>query len=280
MTTGVVMSFREKDINQIEQYWDARPCNIRHSNKPVGTREYFNEVDKRRYFVEPHILSFAEFDKWKNKDVLEIGCGIGTDSVNFARNGANLVATDLSKTSLDICQGRFAEYELPAQFYHGNAENMSHWLQPRPFDLIYSFGVLHHTPSPEDALNEIKLYMDRNSELRFMVYNRASIKVLQIMNEYGCNFTDLDDMISMYSEAQTGCPVTHSYTVDTISNLLNNLGYRVLSVEKNHIFKYSIPHYVQYQYVVDEQWEGMSVESFQALEKQFGWHLLVKAQLK
>ena len=63
-------------IEQVVEFWDRRPCNVRHSNKPVGTREYFDEVEARKYFVEPHIPSFAEFSKWKLKNVLEIGTNI------------------------------------------------------------------------------------------------------------------------------------------------------------------------------------------------------------
>ena len=77
-------------IDQVRAYWSRRPCNIRHSTKPVGTREYFDEVEARKYFVEPHIPAFADFEHWRGKKVLEIGCGIGTDSINFARAGADI----------------------------------------------------------------------------------------------------------------------------------------------------------------------------------------------
>ena len=62
------------NIETVEKYWNDRPCNIRHSNLEIGTIEYFEEVEKKKYFVEPHIPSFAEFSKYKNKKVLEIGC--------------------------------------------------------------------------------------------------------------------------------------------------------------------------------------------------------------
>lgn len=74
-------------VQQVRDFWNRRPCNIRHSSKPVGTREYFDEVEARKYFVEPHIPAFAQFERWKGKKVLEIGCGIGTDAVNFGGCG-------------------------------------------------------------------------------------------------------------------------------------------------------------------------------------------------
>ena len=87
-------------IPEVREYWDRRPCNIRHSTKPVGSREYFNEVETRKYFVEHHIPAFAQFERWRGKKVLEIGCGIGTDSINFARAGAYLTVMDISAASL------------------------------------------------------------------------------------------------------------------------------------------------------------------------------------
>ena len=76
--------FSEVSVDHVREYWNKRPCNIRHSPSEIGTRQYFDEVEARKYFIEPHILPFAQFERWKGKRVLEIGCGIGTDTINFA----------------------------------------------------------------------------------------------------------------------------------------------------------------------------------------------------
>ena len=137
---------------KIEKFWDDRPCNIRHSKKPVGEKEYFNEVEAKKYFVEPHIPIFAEFEKWTGLDVLEIGCGIGTDSINFVRNGANLDIVELSGESLNICKQRFSVFDLNASFYKNNAEVLTTFLpKDKKYDLVYSFGVIHHASDPEEG---------------------------------------------------------------------------------------------------------------------------------
>src|SRR5437879_4912272 len=132
----------------VRDYWNTRPCNIRHSRAPVGTREYFDEVEQRKYSVEPHIPGFAEFAKWRGKRVLEIGCGIGTDAVNFARAGADYTAIEYSEKSLELTRKRFEVYGLHGKFYHGDAQQLERLLPRQTFDLIYSFGVIHHTPDP------------------------------------------------------------------------------------------------------------------------------------
>src|SRR2546430_17734307 len=120
-----MLDFSQITVEQVRNYWDQRPCNIRHSPKPVGTREYFDEVEARKYFVEPHIPKFAEFERWRGKKVLEIGCGIGTDSINFARAGADVTVVDLSDESLALCKQRFDVFWLKAKFYRGDAEELS-----------------------------------------------------------------------------------------------------------------------------------------------------------
>src|SRR5229473_6938647 len=126
-------TFANTPIGKIRDYWDARPCNVRHSPIEVGTREYFDQVEARRYFVEPHIPAFAEFQRWRGCKVLEIGCGIGTDTMNFARAGAEVTAVDLSEKSLEVACQRAGVYGLSnIRFYHGNAEELSRFLPVEP----------------------------------------------------------------------------------------------------------------------------------------------------
>src|SRR5437762_4531973 len=116
-----------KSVAEVQRYWDTRPCNIRHSTKPVGSREYFDEVEARKYLVEPHIPAFAEFDRWRDKRVLEVGCGIGTDTINFARAGADVTAVELSSESLRIAAQRADVMGVAdrVRFVQANAEQLT-----------------------------------------------------------------------------------------------------------------------------------------------------------
>src|SRR5687768_10441095 len=128
----------EATIETVQQYWDARPCNVRHSDKPVGSREYFDEVEKRKYFVEPHIPGFADFPRWAGRRVLEIGCGIGTDTISFARAGATVTAVDLSPASLEIARKRARVFGLEPRirFFQADAENLAASVPVEEFDQI------------------------------------------------------------------------------------------------------------------------------------------------
>lgn len=143
--------FASVSLDQVRDYWNRRPCNLRHSKKEIGSKEYFDEVEARKYFVEPHIPGFADFAQWKGKRVLEIGCGLGTDTINFARAGANVVALDYSDVSLDLASKRAWAFGLSdkIRFVHGNAEELASLVPAGPMTLSIPLGlsITHLTPS-------------------------------------------------------------------------------------------------------------------------------------
>lgn len=272
------MIFVSTSIENVRNYWDSRPCNIRHSRLEVGTREYFDEVEERKYFVEPHIPNFAEFKKWRGKKVLEIGCGIGTDTINFARAGATVTAVEISGKSLEVARKRVEVYGLRdrIRFYLADAEELSGVVPVEPYDLIYSFGVIHHTPYPERAINEIRKYTKPDTTVKLMVYHRNSWKVLWIILAYGKGmFWKANELIARHSEAQTGCPVTYTYSPKEVRELLK--GFRVTDISVDHIFPYKISDYIQYRYTKVWYFRYLPNPFFRWLERNFGWHLLITA---
>ena len=277
------MTFSGVSIKQVEKYWDERPCNIRHSPREVGSREYFDEVEARKYFVEPHIPDFAEFERWAGKRVLEIGCGIGTDTINFARSGASVTAVDLSDESLKIARKRAEVFNLSdaIDFRQADAEKLSEVIPPEPYDFVYSFGVIHHTPHPERVLEQVRNnYVRSHSLVKVMVYNRYSWKALSIIFGYGRGqFWKLDQLVAKHSEAQTGSPITYTYTPRQARSIFLAHGFTEIKTQIDHIFPYRIRDYVQYRYRKQFHWQLAPASVFRWLEKHLGWHLCITARV-
>jgi 2-polyprenyl-3-methyl-5-hydroxy-6-metoxy-1,4-benzoquinol methylase len=272
--------FSAVSLDAVRADWDRRPCNVRHSPKPIGTLEYFNEVEARRYMVEPHIVDFADFARWNGKRVLEIGCGIGTDTINFARAGAHVTAVDLSEESVALARRRAELFDLEDQieFYVADAEHLADVVPAEPYDLVYSFGVIHHTPHPEAVIRQVREhYVHPETEFRLMVYHRRSWKVLWILLTEGRGaFWKLDELVARNSEAQTGCPVTYTYTRGDAAQLLD--GFELEKCAPDFIFPYRIPDYVEYRYVRNWYFRALPPRLFRWLERRAGWHLCIRAR--
>ena len=255
----------DPEIEAVKAYWDARPCNIRHSPKPVGSREYFDEVETRKHFVEPHIPGFAQFERWAGKRVLEVGCGIGTAAVNFARCGADYTGIELSKASLELTRTRFEVYGLKGRLILCNAEELSRYLETDHYDLVYSFGVIHHSPNQRAIVNEIRKVIRNDGEFRCMLYAKNSWK--DIMIEAGFD----------QPEAQQGCPYATTYSEEMVRELYNDL-FDVVSTSQAHIFPFVVEKYVKYEYELQPWFQAMPPEMFAALERRLGWHMLIVAR--
>lgn len=241
------------DITVVRNFWNARPCNIKHSNQTVGSTKYFKEVMERKFKVEPHIPGFANYADYSGKRVLEIGCGIGTDAEQFVKAGAIYTGIDLSQESVNVAQQR-----LPGATI--KVANIEEWRSGEKYDLIYSFGVLHHTPNIHNALANIRTMVADDGEIKFMLYSRNSWKSLMI-------YLGLDQ-----PEAQFGCPVADTYTFDQIRTLLSDFE---LDLKKDHIFQYDIESYKKYKYEKTWFWENMPHSVTKFLETHLGWHTLI-----
>lgn len=252
-------------IDQVRDFWDARPCNVRHSDQPIGTRAYFDEVERKKFTAEPHIPTFCEFDRWRGLRVLEIGCGIGTMAKNFASHGAEYTGVELSGESLSLAQQRLQVYGLPGSFYHCDAEHLTDTVPVEPYDLVFTWGVIHHSPNPGRILEQARQYMRSGSVLKVMVYATTSWK--NCMIEAG-----LDQ-----PEAQWGCPIAYTYSERELIDMVGP-GFWRMTVAQDHIFPYQIEPYKQGLYVKQPWFDAMPQEMFRALERRLGWHLMLTAE--
>jgi ubiquinone/menaquinone biosynthesis C-methylase UbiE len=167
-TTFRAMATKE----QVREYWEARPCGTSVSDAQSGSPEFFAEVEHYRYQTEPCIPRFARFESTRGKRVLEIGTGAATDFINFARAGADLTGVDLTAAAVDLAQTRLGNEGLQARVLRADAENLP--FDDQTFDVVYSWGVLHHTPDTERAIQEVHRVLADGGEARIMLYSRRS----------------------------------------------------------------------------------------------------------
>jgi ubiquinone/menaquinone biosynthesis C-methylase UbiE len=199
-----------------------------------------------------------------------------------ARCGAQVTTVDLSEKSIELARTRASVFGLHDQvrFSPGNAEELSRFHPVEPYDLIYSFGVIHHTPHPDVVLGQLRQYTRPGTTIKIMVYHRRSYKVAWILLTEGQGqFWKLPELVAKNSEAQTGCPVTYTYTRREGRELLERHGSRVRGVQVEHVFPYHISDYVQYRYVKQPYFRWMPQSLFRALERRFGWHLCLTAEV-
>jgi SAM-dependent methyltransferase len=167
---------------RVRAYWQAEPCGTSTTEAAPGTREFYADVERRRYELEPFIPGFAEFGRWAGKRVLEVGVGLGTDFVNFVRAGAAATGVDLTEASVAAVGERLALEGLEADLRVADAESLP--FADGEFDLVYSWGVIHHTPDTERALAEIRRVLRPDGEARLMLYSRRSWVALGVWGRY------------------------------------------------------------------------------------------------
>jgi ubiquinone/menaquinone biosynthesis C-methylase UbiE len=159
-------------IATVQDFWDANPCGSQLSES--GDRSaYFAEIERKRYSHEPHIREIARFEDFKGKSVLEIGTGMGTDALQFIRAGANHTGIDLTHAGPELAREQCGLNGFSGRFTIGNAENMA--FADDSFDHVYSFGVIHHSPSTETIVSEMCRVLKPGGTFAVMIYNRSSI---------------------------------------------------------------------------------------------------------
>ncbi|MFY9620854.1 MAG: class I SAM-dependent methyltransferase [Pyrinomonadaceae bacterium] len=157
---------------RVRVFWQAHPCGTKFSDAEIGTPEFFERVEAHRYEKEWHIPAAADFTNTRGLRVLEIGCGMGTDGAQFAKAGANYTGIDLTDAAVELARKRFQVSGLKGEFRVADAERLD--FPDASFDLVYSHGVLHHTPDIEAAVREIHRVLKPGGRAMVMLYHRGS----------------------------------------------------------------------------------------------------------
>jgi ubiquinone/menaquinone biosynthesis C-methylase UbiE len=157
---------------QVQTFWQQTPCDSWFADGQAGTLAFFRTLDEHRYRVHPKLLSAVDFEKTRGLSVLEIGCGCGSEAERFARAGARYTALDLTNAAVSVTQRRFHLAGLRGSFTQGDAENLP--FADSSFDLVYSHGVLHHTPNTARAIQEVYRVLSPCGRAVIMLYHRNS----------------------------------------------------------------------------------------------------------
>src|SRR5688572_21519530 len=169
------MSTLAEEKLRAREQWGQDPCGAEYDRAhELGTREFFDSVERHRYTeYAPWMPRLMEFDKFGGKRLLEIGCGMGTDLLQFARGGANCTGIDLTPRSVEITRHRFNLYSTNGTFMISDGERLP--FRSESFDVIYSNGVLHHTPDTAGAIREVHRVLRPGGIAKVMLYHRNSL---------------------------------------------------------------------------------------------------------
>lgn len=254
----------QADKKAVQHFWDDTPCGTGNIAYPEGTLEYFEAVAENRNQLEPFVAEYAQFEKWAGKRILEVGCGAGTDLLRFANAGAYVTAIDLSPHSASLASSRLQAYNCHGNVLVGDAENLP--FKSNEFDLIYSWGVLHHTPDTERAIHEIYRITKPGGEICIMLYHRHSLVALQLYLLFGLfafrPFQSIEDILAHHHES----PGTKAYTVAEVRQLFS--AFQGLKVDIR-LTPYDLRH-KRNKYL--PRWVG------KLIPHHFGWFLVIQGQ--
>jgi 2-polyprenyl-3-methyl-5-hydroxy-6-metoxy-1,4-benzoquinol methylase len=198
----------DSDLKErVRAFWQEHPCGSKFSDAEIGTREFFDRVEQHRYEKEWHIPAAAGFASTRGLKVLEIGCGVGTDGLQFARAGADYTGVDLTEAAVGLARKNFASAGVAGEFRMSDAESLD--FADESFDVVYSHGVLHHTPDIEAAVREIHRVLKPGGRAIVMLYHRGSYNYrigIRVLRRAGAGLLRSDGGIRIVNRL-TGEPV-------------------------------------------------------------------------
>lgn len=167
----------ERSNAQARSTWERKAVGSQRAVAAAGTREYFEQIRAYRYGYEtPFIPGFFDFAGLAGKRVLEVGVGNGIDAVEMMCNGARYTGVDITRNHLELTR-RYIE--IVGEEVTGEVEalvegDLLHTEMAGNYDVVYSFGVLHHIAHERNYLQRIRELLGSGGELRIAVYSKYS----------------------------------------------------------------------------------------------------------
>jgi ubiquinone/menaquinone biosynthesis C-methylase UbiE len=160
-------------VKSVKDFWETHVNNEYYTDQERASELYLSEIEDRRYLWHYHLRDLFRRLAGSHGRLLEVGCGIGVDSIQLARCGFDVTAVDLTESAIGVARKSARHREVTIDFRVGNAEGLD--LPGESFDAVYSFGVLHHTPNIERAVGEIRRVLRPGGTAYVMLYHRWSL---------------------------------------------------------------------------------------------------------
>jgi ubiquinone/menaquinone biosynthesis C-methylase UbiE len=257
---------------QTQDQWNQNPVGVHYAKlSRVESLEWFLEIERHRYGVyAPWMPEVMEFKDHAGHDVLEIGGGLGTDLSQFASNGARVTDVDLSAGHLALARRNFALRGLTGTFVHHDAETLP--FEDNSFDVVYSNGVLHHTPNTSQVVREVRRVLRPGGKAIIMMYAEVSWHYLETqvwklgLDKERLKTLSIGDIMSRYVEmtATESRPLVKVYTARRLRSLFE--GFEDRKVLKRQLRRDEFPYAIR-------KWVPLGL-----VEPLLGWNLIIKAR--
>jgi len=256
MNTSVQKNQSESSLESVQMFWESHVNNEYYTEEARASSAYFDQIEDRRYRWHYHLKDLFSSLEGSSGELLEIGCGIGVDSIQLARCGFRVTGIDLTRAAIDIAETHAKLRGLAVNFRTGNAETLE--FADESFDAVYSFGVLHHTPKMHKAISEVHRVLKPGGMAYIMLYHRTSIvdwvhRVFRLPYESPRNLQD-------------HCPVVYRLTAEEANELFRDFS--------NVVIEIAYPFTYGFRFLIF--WLPLPLLRF--LGRRIGWHLMIQAR--
>jgi SAM-dependent methyltransferase len=244
-------------IEDVRAYWNTHIHDLAISRHPPGSREFFDDLDQYHFEKLHHLLRLVNFDGYRGRSVLDVGCGAGVDLARFAKGGAEVTGVDVAPSAIELARANFAQQGLRGWFDVADGEHLP--FAADHFDLVYAHGVVQYTVHPRRLVDECRRVLKPGGEAIVQVYNRISwLNALSKLMNVGLEHED--------------APVLMMFSIGELRQLL--AGFAQVQI---------VPERFPVKSRLHGGWKGalyngLFVGTFNALPlsivRQFGWHLV------
>jgi SAM-dependent methyltransferase len=241
----------------VRRYWDAHIHDLEISTHEPGSAGFFADLDAYHFEKLHHLLRLVDFNAWRGRAVLDVGCGAGVEVVRFARGGANIIGIDTSRQAIALARRNLGHNGLSAGLAAADGEALP--FPANSFDFVFAHGVIQYASDDRKVVDECRRVLRPGGTAIFQVYNRVSW--LQLLSK-----------VMRVPLEHEDAPVLRRYSIGEFRRLLAGFA----SVE-------IVPERFPVKSRLHKGWKGAAynavfVGTFNALPRawvrRFGWHLL------